>query len=330
MKPQRVPSKRPLPTNWPGRLHMYARSLPKSFVSVAAGAVFGLSLGCIITTNGGGSQECGSVLSHSHVGADGETCYCDAGYQFEDPNDPEDFDCEEIPGKGGDCVQPNSHVLGDNCYCDAGYTWCNPSDQSDLSCCPDPHQDTNASGTGTGDSGDMTASGDTGSGSGSESVDTSGGTGGVMPDPSQCTTETEGQYFCSNTGAMGPEGSTMWQCMGGTWNEIGQSDLDALCMFDNYDFAYGCTDDGDASGSAGPVCGNGPGTACDGDATSCADDDLLNFCQYGKLTEQSCLATCQDPMAKMQFDFGFCGEDPEAMGTFDCFCCDSGDPGCPM
>ncbi|HWB81359.1 MAG TPA: hypothetical protein VG755_40630 [Nannocystaceae bacterium] len=310
---------------------MYARSIPKSLVSVAAGALFGLSLGCIITTSGGGSDECGSVLSHSHEGTDG-MCYCDAGYTWEDPNDDSNFDCDPIEPKDGQCDQPNSYEAGGQCYCDSGYNWCSPSDPNDFSCCLDDAQDTLASGTG--DTGDMTATGnDTGStdtgadSSGDSSVDE---TGGVSPDPSQCTAETEGTYFCSNTDAMGPENSMMWQCLSGLWNLIGQPDLDALCMFDGYDFAYGCTDDGDMAGSAGPVCGYGPGTACEGDATACETDDLLNYCQFGKLSQSSCLAVCQDPMAKMTYDFGYCAEDPDAMGAFDCFCCDEGDEGCPV
>ncbi len=314
---------------------MYARSLPKSFVSIAAGALFGLSLGCIITTSGGGSDECGSLLSHSHVGSDGD-CYCDAGYTWENPDDDTDFDCEKEDPKGGgnaQCVEPNSYLdASDNCHCDPGYKWCAPSDPNDYTCCVDDAQDTNA---GTGDTDDMTTdpTASTGPETGDTTADSTGtvdDTGGSTPDPSQCTTDNEGTSFCSNTAAMGPEGSTLWRCMSGEWVEVPQADLDAECMFDNYDFAYGCTDEGDEAGTAGPVCGFGSGAACDGDTTSCADDDLLDYCQWGKQSQVSCLAVCQDPEAKMTYDHGFCAEDSEAMGTFDCFCCDSGDEGCPV
>jgi hypothetical protein len=318
---------------------MYPRSFSKSLAPIAAGALFGLSLGCIITTNGGGSDECGSVLSHSHVGAD-EMCYCDAGYTWENPEDNNDYDCDRTSPKGGDsgqCNQPNSHLEDANtCKCDSGYIWCDISDPNDFTCCLDDAQDANAG------TGDATLTGDTGvetvadTGTGAETsastgtVDDTGPDSGVDPDPADCDADHEGQYFCSNTAAMGPEGSTMWQCLSGVWNEVSQTDLDALCTFDNYQFAYGCTDEGDEAGTAGPVCGFGPGTACEGGADACADDDVLNYCQYGKLSSVSCLATCQDPEQKMTYDHGYCAEDPDAPGAFDCFCCDMGDEGCPV
>ncbi|MBC8068422.1 MAG: hypothetical protein IAG13_08820 [Deltaproteobacteria bacterium] len=311
---------------------MYVRSFPKSIVSIAAGALFGLSLGCVISTNGGGSDECGSLLSHSHEGADG-MCYCDSNYTWENPEDDNDYDCERIDGKGGgsQCDQPNSDLNGDVCYCDPGYIWCDLSDPNDYSCCLDPAQDSNA---GTGD-----ASADTGNDTGTDtaadttastgSVDDTGPDPGVEPNPADCTTEAEGVRFCSHTSVMGPEGSTLWNCMGGEWVEVSQADLDAECVFDNYEFAYGCTDDAETE-TVGPVCGFGPGTDCSGDDATCADDDLLEYCFYGKLSSASCLEVCQDASQKVTYDHGYCAEDGEAPGVFDCFCCDEGDEGCPI
>lgn len=312
---------------------MYARSFPKSLVSIAAGALFGLSLGCIITTNGGGSDECGSLLSNSHVGTD-DMCYCDAGYTWENPDDNNDYDCERIEGKGGgdsQCNQPNSYQQNNTCYCDGGYIWCDLSDPNDYSCCPDDAQDSLA---GTGDASVSDTVADTGTDSAADttatsSVDDTGPEPGVDPDPADCTDASEGVRFCSHTSVMGPEGSTLWNCAGGQWVEVTQTELDAECMFDNYDFAYGCTDDAETE-TVGPVCGFGPGTACEDGADACADDDLLNYCLYGKLSTASCLEVCQDPNQEVTYDHGYCAEDPEAMGAFDCFCCDEGDEGCPI
>jgi hypothetical protein len=304
---------------------MYARSFPKSIVSIAAGALFGLSLGCIISTNGGSSDECGSTFSHSHEGSDG-MCYCDSNYTWENPQDDNDYDCEYIGGRGdgSQCSEPNSDVRDGICYCDPGYIWCEPNDSDDFSCCLDPAQDSNA---GTVDTGTETAADTTASTGG---VDDTGPEPGVDPDPADCNADHEGEYFCSHTAAMGPEGSTMWQCLGSVWTEVSQADLDALCVFDTYEFAYGCTDEGDLAGSVGTVCGFGPGTPCNGDDATCADDDLLDYCLYGKLSSASCLEVCQDPSQTMTYDHGYCGEDPDEMGLFDCFCCDEGDEGCPI
>jgi hypothetical protein len=317
---------------------MYARSFPQSLAFIAAGALSGLSLGCIISTNGGGSDECGSTFSNSHEASDGK-CYCNSGYTWENPEDDDDYDCEYIEGRddSSQCNDPNSFLNSDTCYCDPGYIWCDLSDANDYSCCVDPAQDSIA---GTGDDTVTADTGNVETGSGTDtvadttadggSVDDTGPEPGVEPDPADCNGDHEGEYFCSHTAAMGPEGSTMWQCLGSVWTEVSQADLDALCVFDTYEFAYGCTDEGDLAGSVGTVCGFGPGTDCNGDDATCADDDVLDYCLYGKLSSASCLEVCQDPSQKMTYDHGYCAEDPDDMGLFDCFCCDEGDEGCPI
>jgi hypothetical protein len=91
------------------------------------------------------------------------------------------------------------------------------------------------------------------------------------------------------------------------------------------DFAYGCIDTGTAVEF---VCGNGPGTACDSSAANtCVDSDVIDYCRYGKLTEDSCLRICQEEGDSngASYDFGSCGDQD---GTDDCLCCDLGDPGC--
>ncbi|MBX7082118.1 MAG: hypothetical protein K1X88_23120 [Nannocystaceae bacterium] len=309
----------------------------RSVVTVLAGVAAGASLGCIITTNGGGSNECGSLLSHSHEVNGGADCRCDAGYTWEDPDDPDNYSCEEIEGKGSgdaDCNNPHNYLQGNTCYCDVGFNWCAPTDPNDYTCCEDPAQDaasgtdTNA-GTDTATS-DDTATGGTGSGStsadGSSSAADSGGTDtGVTPDPADCTPDSEGAVFCSNAQADGPGNSHFWTCMGGEWVEM-PSAGDESCMFDGYDFAYGCIDDGS---QVAFICGNGPGTACDGSTeSSCVDMDVVNTCLFGRLTEDSCARICNEIGDDMgvTYDSGFCDA---AASPPDCFCCDAGEEGCP-
>lgn len=314
---------------------MTPRILSKSFLSIVAGAVAGLSLGCVITTSGGGNDECGGILSHSHETGNG-TCKCDAGYTWENPDDPEDFDCERIEGKNDPnaCTETNNVLDGNVCYCEGGYIWCNPDDANDYSCCIDDAQDalsgtddpTSASDvsdtvaeTGTDTSATDPTAADT-----TDSSDTSNDSG-AEPDPADCSVDTPDALFCSNTAEAGPEGSVYYTCVDGTWTENATAG-DELCMFDGYAFAYGCVDDGSAIAF---VCGNGPGTACDSNAdATCVDADVINTCLFGRLTEDSCATICNtigDDMG-ITYDSGFC--DPDATPP-ECFCCDAGEEGCP-
>jgi len=266
----------------------------------------GLGSGCIIAAGGGDSNACGSQASFSHVGAN-DMCYCDAGYTWENPDDETDFDCVLVPGKGSGaaaCDEPYSSLFVDECYCDYGYKWCVPDDPNDYTCCLDDAQD--SAGGGDDETGDETA----------------GDTGGVEPDPADCTVDNEGVSFCSNTSAMGPEASRYWVCMGGAWVEspaVG----DESCIFDGYEFAYGCVDSGTAVEF---ICGNGPGTACERDSSACDPDGItINYCLYGKLTTDSCTRICMEEGDDMgiTYDSGLCD-----LTTNECFCCDMGQEGC--
>jgi hypothetical protein len=314
---------------------MTHRSLPKSLLITFAGAVAGLTLGCIISTNGGGSSsECGGLLSHSHETANG-TCKCDSGYTWENPDDPDDFECERIdPKPGADCSDfPNLEDAGfGDCRCVGGFNWCAPNDPNDFSCCVDDAQDS-LSGTDTGDPTDPSDTvADTGTTIDDPTVaDTSGsdtlpGTSGAEPDPTMCSVDTPDAIFCSNFEDVGPEGSIYYACIDGVWTES-NADIDASCQFDGFDFGYGCTDDGEAINF---ICGNGPGTDCD-DSTvaTCVDADVINACLFGKLTEDSCATICNTIGDEdgVTYESGFC--DPDSVPP-ECFCCDSGEEGCPI
>jgi len=62
-------------------------------------AAVGLGVGCVITVGPQDCSECGNTGCNSQQV--GDQCLCDAGYEFAN-DDPNDFDCDRIPGKGGD------------------------------------------------------------------------------------------------------------------------------------------------------------------------------------------------------------------------------------
>jgi len=306
---------------------------PKLLWTIALGGLAGIGLGCVISVGPLDCSECGNTGCNSQV-VNGE-CRCDPGYQFAN-DDAEDFDCDRIPGKGGDSScggEANVHLEGDVCVCDNGYNWCNPADLDDLSCCLDDNQ---APGTET--DADPTTAGtasDTADTSADETVDDTGEPpgmceevetpwNGVEPDPADCADEY--LVFCSNTEAEGPAGSRFWECLEGAWVEnttFGDED----CQFGNQDFAVGCIDTEDEG--VVHICADGPGTPCSGpECDTCVNDDELQYCQDGKLAAASCLFLCtEDPEAKVQYDHGFCLSES---GVTDCFCCNEGDEGCPI
>lgn len=297
---------------------------PKSLlVSLALGS--GLALGCIITTGGNSNPDCPSGSNNHELN---DTCYCDAGFQWEDANDINNLNCIDAMPKGTtDCNEAHNIVIDNQCYCDDGFDWCNPADATDYTCCENPGHtggtggsDTNA-GTDTGMDSGTGSTGNTGVDS-STGADTGSATGGE-PDPADCTSENEGAGFCNNTDMDHPENSRYWVCTGGTWMENTTAG-DESCMFDMYDFSYGCVDTGDAVQF---VCGMGPGTACEGDTSMCVDADQVQYCQYNKLTQDSCMRICTEVGDDMgvTYDHGEC-----SMDSMDCFCCDMGDMGCPV
>lgn len=279
-------------------------------LSTLAGACLGVTVGCVIVSGSGGN-DCGDPGTHSFE--QGGDCVCEGGYEFCN-DDPDDYSCCEIDDGCG----PNGYLQDNQCWCDPGYTWCNPDDPTDTSCCLAGGTD----GTGTG-----TAT------AGTDGTATGGTTGGVMctegamPDPADCTPADEGIVFCSHSDPALIECSTLWICMGGQWVD-GTQAADENCQFDGWDWAYGCYDNAQAN-QVEVVCGAGPGTPCnDGDASFCMDADQIHYCRYGKLSEVSCLKTCQEVGDEnlVTYDYGECQEDMS--GAF-CACCDEGDPGCP-
>lgn len=303
---------------------MHTRLLSKSLLHALA-LVAGLVAGCVFTTGDGDDGDCPGSNIHESFGE----CFCDAGYEWEDPNDSNNLTCVPEMAKDGACEEANNVVIDGTCYCDDGYSWCS-SDPNDFSCCEDPGHSDAGTGGSADDVADTNDSGDTGADTGTDTgadtgadtgIDDTGPDSGVEPDPADCTED--GLNFCSNTEEMGPEGSRVWVCMGGEWVEnstIG----DESCMFDGFDFAYGCTSSGDAVQF---VCGDGPGTACDGAEASCVDADVINYCLYGKLSEDSCLRICTEEGDDMgvTYEHGQCDSE-----TNECFCCDSGDEGCAI
>ena len=229
------------------------------------------------------------------------------------------------------CDSGSNNKLNDQgeCECRIGYEWCNPEDETDLDCCD---TDIGDGTSGDGD-GDPTTTGDgdgdpttTGDGDGDPTGDGDGdGDPGTLP-PETCTPDEEGAYWCTHDEAMGPEGSRFFVCENGLWVE-NTTFLDEDCQFNGYDFAYGCVDNG---AEVVPICGDGSGQACNNDdPASCVDGDQIAYCYLGKETWDSCMAYCQDVgVDGVTYEYGEC--DDSVPGEVACFCCDSGDAGCPI
>ncbi|MFV8750015.1 hypothetical protein ACNOYE_05665 [Nannocystaceae bacterium ST9] len=258
--------------------------------SLLLGSLLGLSYGCLISV-GPPAEPCDSGV-HNQLDDQGE-CICDIGYDWCNPNDPNDLDC---------C---DNNVGEDEVGTSNGNTTNTSNDTSN---------DTTATDTGDGD-GDTTAT-DTGDGDG----DT-----GTFP-PDTCLPEEEGFYWCTHSEAMGPEGSQLFVCTGGAWVE-NAGVMDESCGFDGYDFAYGCVDNGT---EVIFECGVGSGDACDETSPAfCVDDDQIGYCYQGKETWDSCMTFCQEVgIDGVTYEYGEC--DDSVPDDVACFCCDSGDQGCPI
>lgn len=93
------------------------------------------STACLWPKEGGDpSSECGGLGSHSSM-VNGDSCICDDGYDWCDPDDPEDFRCCASPFEPCSSGNDNHINLNNECVCNEGFEWCNPSDPQDLSCC---------------------------------------------------------------------------------------------------------------------------------------------------------------------------------------------------
>jgi len=160
-----------------------------------------------------------------------------------------------------------------------------------------------------------------------DSTDSTGDGDGdpTNPPPDTCTPAEEGFAWCTHSDTDGPEGSAFYVCKSGVWVESAATMNDA-CVTDGYDFAYGCVDDGTMVVFE---CGEGSGTACgDADPAYCVDGDQIGYCQWGKDTWDSCLSFCQDVgIDGVTYEYGECDD---SVADVACFCCDSGDPGCPI
>lgn len=289
----------------------------------ALGGVAGLAVGCVITTGSKDCTACGNTFCNSvQVGSE---CFCDSGYQFKEPNNPNDFECVRIPGKGGSsCPDPNSFLSAGECFCDPGYNWCNPNAANDLTCCLDDDQVLD----GTGGHTSHGTGGETDTGHDVDTGDTDGPTCNFdgadpcpapefEPDPADCTED--GLVACSNTVEMGPECSVHWTCMAGEWVDTTNT-LDEACIFSGADFAFGCEDDGT---SVAEVCGFGPGTPCEGECSECVDSEIIQFCALGKVNQDNCFVLCTEfgDADGVTYDHGECIEG-------ECACCDIGEEGC--
>jgi hypothetical protein len=274
-----------------------------------------------------GGTECGDPGTNTNL-----DCACDPGYVKCNPSDPDAIACCE---ETLSCPDPNSDLIGDECFCKIGFEWCD-GNPDNLDCCAvestttTPTTSTSTtSPTGTTSDGTTTTTSE-GTTTTTTTTETtgSGTTGGEVcmgeqPPPDSCD---GGSYWCTQPDECGPEGSELFRCVDGGWFADNTLAKDS-CLFDGYDFSYGCVDNGE---SIEFICGDGPGTACDGgQPSSCFDDSTLEECSLGKLTHFDCLSLCTeigDDMGVL-YDHGFCGE---RMGATGCLCCDMGEPGCPV
>lgn len=285
-------------------------SASKLRLALLLGSATGLATGCVVTLGSGtSSSECGGTFSNSEPQPDG-TCACDAGYDWCNPTDPDDFECCALDS----CESgSNNHVVGDNCVCDAGFTWCNPDDINDLDCCEIPGGETGSSGEAT--SGDGDGDGDT---------STSGdGDGDNLP-PETCTMAEEGASWCNTDPGDALENSRWWFCIEGVWTEF-PTFMDESCIDEGADFAYGCEyRPNDPTPGNYPVCGTGSGAMCDNaDANTCADATTLSFCLHSRLGTEDCQLFCENgSLNGLGEDFEF-GECEVVNGDADCSCYNS-------
>jgi hypothetical protein len=236
------------------------------------------------------------------------------------------------------CASGSNNKLDDNgeCECRIGYEWCDPDDATNLDCCDsdvgdtsgDGDGDSNTSvGDGDGDTATGDGDGDTGDGDGEPGDGDGDGDGdctGVEFPPETCLPEEEGSVWCTNTDMAQPQCGQFFVCENGMWVEDTVAG-DESCMFDNYDFSYGCYDNGM---EVVFPCGDGSGAPCTDEPALCTDPDLITYCQFGKETTDSCLDFCQNEgIEGMTYEHGYC-DDVTEPDNVACACCDLDQPGC--
>lgn len=313
-----------------------SRSFRTILLALTAGALG--AIGCVITVGEIDCSECSADAQpdsqcNSAFNPNTGLCECDDGYEFANPNDPNDFDCDLSEGKPGtgDCgTDPNTGTnASGQCVCRNGTVWCS-NDPDDLTCCnpvetDDPTEPTDPTveptETDPTETGPQTDTDDTdGTDTDPTGVDesTTGDTGPADLPP--CDADTEGQTACTNNGGVDSvEGGEAYRCEAGDWIPV---DMDAECAFNGDDFAYGCYIN--ESDEVTYFCGLGPGTDCSDADDACDGDTVLQSCLFGKLTNVDCEELCTGKEAKTQYDFGECRAD-EGPG---CCCFDEGEEGC--
>jgi hypothetical protein len=97
------------------------------------------------TTGGASASEstgalCGMCAAdescHSEVDASGH-CVCEAGHEWADVENDEDFTCVPVADTdGGDLCLAENHamIVDEMCVCEPGYAWCT-TDPDDFTCC---------------------------------------------------------------------------------------------------------------------------------------------------------------------------------------------------
>lgn len=97
-----------------------------------------------IADDGGSSTTEGA---HHHYTADDGRCFCDAGYTWRDPFNPNDFECVQVvernvpcdPGCDASAVASTCDGTTIGCDCADGKRWCSDNPMR-TDCCDDPAQ----------------------------------------------------------------------------------------------------------------------------------------------------------------------------------------------
>lgn len=281
---------------------MQVSNLKSGRLAVLLGFLSSLAVGCVIGVNQNGKKSDECPEDNSYLDADKGECFCNANYEWCNPDDAADLTC---------CPSNDSSSQTNNTQTDPTNT--TPGTDASGGTTHEPTGGTTAEPPTT------SVSGTTG-----EPLDCTVTT----PVPDSCDPNTETALCLSaDNPDCGPEGSKYYSCEGGQWVQAPAAGA-ASCINDGYDFSYGCQDNAESM-LVEFVCGDGPGTDCSGSAQSCNGDNELNFCAYGKLGAVDCLASCmKDGDGEgVTYDFGYCGEQ---MGTNSCICCDEGEDDCPL
>ena len=280
---------------------MQVSNLKSGRLAVLLGFLSSLAVGCVIGVNQNGKKSDECPEDNSYLDADKGECFCNANYEWCNPDDAADLTC---------CPSNDSSSQTNNTQTDPTNT--TPGTDASGGTTHEPTGGTTAEPPTT------SVSGTTG-----EPLDCTVTT----PVPDSCDPNTETALCLSaDNPDCGPEGSKYYSCEGGQWVQAPAAGA-ASCINDGYDFSYGCIDDGKKIEF---LCGDGPGTPCvEGDPSACVDDKTLSECKWNKTTHYDCFTICTEQGDSMGvlYDYGYCGED---MGQTGCLCCDMGEPGCPI